>query len=108
MILKFKDNCTISRAGALDEWEEPTMVSVYSGACSYQEKATAYVDGMILRTPVVFLPSNDVEIQINDQIVITTEVGRSIIATANSIRDVRMPSFGISYTRIELKRAKGD
>jgi hypothetical protein len=52
---------------------------------------------------MVFLPSNDVLIEVNDEVSITTLKGRQRKAYVESVRDVKTPLNGREVTRITLK-----
>ena len=64
---------------------------------------------MVTRTPTLFIPSNDILVNINDRIQVTTESGREIRAYAKSVRDVRLRVMQmLDITKIELKQAFED
>ena len=106
----FRDTCVISReTGEKDEWDNPIRTTVYNGECLYEEGGTGYSRSIITRAPTIFLPENDVLIQINDAVTVVTEMGREIKAIARIVRDVNMPwRTNIRVTRIELKQAQGE
>lgn len=109
-IIDFRDSCIISRpTGEKDEWDNPVNSTIYAGKCLYAEGETGYSRSIITRTPTVYLPSNDVLVNINDAISITTEQGRTIESVAEIVRDINLPwRAGIKCTRIELKQAQGE
>ena len=64
---------------------------------------------MVTKTTTVFLTGNDVLVNINDRIQVTTESGREIRAYAKSVRDVRLRVMQmLDITKIELKQAFED
>lgn len=103
-LLKFEDTCVISRASGADEWDEESFEPIYEGACLYQEAWTDFYYPVVEHSSVVFLPSNDILIEINDEIVITTHKGRERKAYAQSVKDIKLPLYGQEVTRIVLKQ----
>lgn len=106
----FRDTCVISRyTGEKDEWDNEIKEVIYDGPCLYEEGGTGYSRSFITRNPLLFLPKNDVVININDSVSITTEKGRAITSIVEIVRDVNLPwSAQIEATRIELKQSHGD
>lgn len=108
--IDFRDHCVISRlTGVKDEWDNLARTTIYSGECLYEEGGTGYSRSIVTRNPTVYLPDNDVLVQINDKISVTTEKGREIEAIVESVRDINMPwRAEVKMTRIELKQAQGE
>ena len=109
--IEFRDHCVITRdTNGRDEWDNPlSPTTIYDGECNYQEGGTTYTRIFTTRTPTVFLPGIDVQVQINDAVVITTEFGREIRSVAKLVRDINLPwRTGVKVTKIELKQAQGD
>lgn len=107
--IKFIDTCVITRKAGADDWDNPTTTQVYSGNCLYQEGGASYSDGMVTKAPTLYLPSNSVLVEINDNVVITTNSGRIISSCVKVVRDVRMKlQSSIAITRIELKQTLGE
>lgn len=104
----FRDSCVIERmTGRKDEWDNLIMTTIYTGECLYEEGGSGYNRSFIVGSPTVFLPENDVIIETNDSVTITTEKGRVINAVAKKVRDINMPwRTNIRLTRVELKLAK--
>lgn len=105
-IIEFRDTCKISRkTGGRDEFGNDLKETVYEGACNYQEGGQVTY-GIITRTPTMYLPTNDVMVDINDFVSVNTESGRNINSIVRVVRDVRLKSMrNINITRIELKQA---
>lgn len=104
-LLKFEDTCIISRpSGQKDEWDDIAEENIYNGPCMYQEAWTDFNYPVEEHSSVVFLPSNDILINVNDKFSITTRKGRTRVAYAESIKDIKMPLYGKEYTRIALKQ----
>lgn len=127
-LLKFEDTCIIKRYGIPpnpepepeptpspesepsaseeedEDWDEEEGQTVYEGECMYQEAWTGFSYPVIEHSSVVFLPSNDTLIEVNDEILITTRKGRVRKAYAESVKDVKLPLHGKEVTRITLKQ----
>ena len=110
-LLEFRDHCVITRAnGGKDEWDNDIRPEeIYSGPCCYQEGGASESRVFLTRNPIVFLPSVDARIEINDTIEVETEFGREIKSIVQIVRDVNMPwRSNIKVTRIELKQSHGN
>lgn len=109
-LVEFRDTCIIRRStGTRDEWDNAVKDLIYEGDCLYEEGGTGYAGTMTIKAPTVFLPSNDIQIDINDAIEIVTEQGRTIEAIVEVVRDVNLPwRSNIKCTRIELKQGQGE
>lgn len=109
-LIKFRDTCTIMRGtGEVDCFDNPIEDVVYVGSCLYEEGGKNWSSDMVTRTPTVFLMGNDVPVNINDRVQVTTESGREIRAYAKSVRDVRLRVMQtLDITKIELKQAFED
>lgn len=109
-LIKFRDTCTVMRGtGETDCYDNPIEDVVYTGPCLYEEGGKNWSSDMVTRTPTVFIPSNDVLVNINDSVLITTEAGREVKAFAKSVRDVRLRVMqSLDVTKIELKQAYED
>ena len=105
-LIEFRDTCTISRkTGKRDEFGNNLKVTVYEGLCNYQEGGQVSF-GIITRNPTMYLPSNNVIVEINDSVSVTTETGRTIKSLVRVVRDVRLRAMRhLDVTRIELKQA---
>lgn len=108
--IEFRDTCTITRGGSMDEWDNPIgSETIYEGECLYEEGGTGYSRSIITRSPTIYIPGVDVQININDSVEIETEFGRQIKSVVRIVRDINMPwRSGVKVTRIELKQAQGD
>ena len=109
-LVSYKDYCAISRVTGKDEWDNPTLATIYEGNCLYEEKNTSYNLSFVTRQPTLFIPEwlSDI-IQINDHVVVTTENGREISGVVSIIRDIHLSSIvQKKFTRIEIKQAQGD
>lgn len=106
-LVEFRDTCTISRnTGEKDAYGNYVKSLVYEGPCSYQEGGQADSYRIITRNPTLFLPSNDVIVEINDSVEVNTEAGRKIASLVQVARDVRLRATKhLDFTRIELKQA---
>lgn len=106
-LIEFRDTCTIKRnTGAKDEYGNFVKNVVYDGLCSYQEGGQTVSYNIITRNPTLYLPSNDVIVEINDSVDVVTEAGRTIHSLAEVVRDVRLRAMKhLNVTKIELKQA---
>lgn len=104
--IEFRDICTISRkTGKRDAFGNDLKVTVYEGPCNYQEGGQVSF-GIITRNPTMYLPGNNVIVEINDSVSVTTETGRTIKSLVRVVRDVRLRAMRhLDVTRIELKQA---
>lgn len=108
ILIKFQDTCVIERpTGQTDEWDNPVMDTIYEGACLFQEGGNSYIPPAIVKSAAVYLPSNDVLINVNDIITITTLSERVVKSSAATVRDIRFSSVdNHEYTFIGLKHSK--
>lgn len=106
-LIEFKDICTISRnTGQKDEYGNFVKSVVYDGPCSYQEGGQTVSYNIITRNPTLYIPSNEVIIEINDSVEVNTESGRVVKSLVEVVRDVRLRVMKhLDVTRIELKQA---
>lgn len=106
-LIKFTDSCKISRnTSGKDDYGNFVKSVVYEGPCSYQEGGQTVSYRIITRNPTLYLPSNDVIVEINDSVEVKTEAGRTINSLVEVVRDVRMRAMRhLDVTRIELKQA---
>lgn len=105
--IEFRDTCKISRnVGTKDEFGNYIKNVIYEGPCSYQEGGQTLSYRIITRNPTLYLPSNDVIVEINDSVEVNTEAGRTISSLVQVARDVRLRVMKrLNVTRIELKQA---
>lgn len=107
--IEFIDTCVITRKAGVDSWDNPILNQVYSGNCLYQEGGASYADAMVTKAPTLYLPSNSVLVEINDEVAITTASGRVVNSRVKVVRDVRLRmQSSIDITRIELKQTLGE
>lgn len=105
--IEFRDTCKILRnTGKKDNYGNYTKSVVYQGPCSYQEGGQTLSYRILTRNPTLYLPSNDVIVEINDSVEVYTEAGRVIQSLVQVARDVRLREMRhLDVTRIELKQA---
>lgn len=105
--VEFRDTCKISRnTGAKDEYGNFVKSVVYDGPCSYQEGGQTLSYRIITRNPTLYIPSNEVIIEINDSVEVNTESGRVVKSLVEVVRDIRLRMMKhLDVTRIELKQA---
>lgn len=101
-MIEFKDKCKITRdIGNTNKYDEPIVEVIYEGACLYQE-GSASASNPITLNPLLFLPTNDVLVEINDIVEIVTSFSRKRKSLVRIARDIR--SRELSITRLELKQ----
>lgn len=104
--MEFRDNCVIERStGKYDEYGNAVKDTIYEGACHYEEGGQSNVNRMVIRNPLLFLPSNKVLVNINDSVSVVTLAGRKITSIVEAVRDIRFTLMERETTRIELKQA---
>lgn len=104
----YTDTCVIEReTGEYDKYDNPVKEKVYEGACLYEEGGQSYSSRIIVKNPLLILPTNDVLIYINDVVTVTTFKGRVIKSLVENVRDIAMKYRPEEITRIELKQATG-
>lgn len=113
MLIQFNDHCIITRPArdedgnrVYDEWGRPINdEEIYNDACNFQKGGQTALS-IITSNDVVYLPSNDVQIDTNDNIEVTTSRGRVLKGVIGNVRDIEMPLSGELYTEIEIKQDK--
>lgn len=104
-LIAFEDKCVIKRRVGKDEYDEPIMDIVYSGACCYQEGGYSNAQRMFVRNPILFLPDVSVLVNANDDVEVTTKFGRKLTAVVARPREIEMSITRQRVTRLELKQA---
>lgn len=107
MMTDFADRCVITRkTGKKDKWDNPIEVQIYDGDCLYVAASNSIVNGMVvLNRPKVFLPTDDVLVNVDDAVSVTTRFGRNIVSVVEAVRDIRFQMLKREVTRLELKQA---
>lgn len=104
--MEFRDKCVIERpTDRSDEWDNQILETIYEGECHYEEGGQSNVNRMVIRNPLLFLPSNKVLVNINDSVSIVTFTGRKVTSIVKAVRDIRFTFMERETTRIELKQA---
>ena len=105
-LLKFTDRCKIIReTGQYDEWDNPVNAEVvYDGNCMFQAGGQTSLS-FVMRNDVVYLPGNDVLIETNDLIEVTTSRGRIRRGIVSKVRDIETPLTYELLTKIEIKQS---
>ena len=104
MTRKYRHSCVITETKRL-EGGEFKAITLYDGPCNYQDAKRSIVSGnVVVTTPRIYLPNNDVLLNSGNGVVITIEKGRIITAEINNVRD-KSGEF-VNGTKIELKQAK--
>lgn len=113
MYIQFNDRCVITRPARnedgdrlYDEWDKPIDdEEVYNDRCCFQKGGQTPLS-IITSNDVVYLPNNDVLVNTNDNIQVTTKRGRVLKGVIGNVRDYEMPFSGEQYTEIEIKQDK--
>lgn len=113
MYIQFNDRCAITRPARnedgdrlYDEWGRPIDdEEVYNAPCCFQKGGQTPLS-IITSNDVVYLPNNDVLVNTNDNIEVTTQRGRVLKGVIGNVRDYVMPFSGEQYTEIEIKQDK--
>lgn len=104
--MEFRDKCVIMRdTGAYDEYGNALVETIYEGECHYEKGGQSNVNRMIILNPMIFLPSNNVLVKVNDAVRIETFFPRVITGIVESVRDIRFTLMERETTRIELNQA---
>jgi hypothetical protein len=103
--IQYNDTCVIKRLSAeKDEWDnETSYTEIYAGKCNYQKGGQTSLS-IVTRNDVVYLPSNDVQINQDDIVDVTTNKGRKASGVVNVVRDIELPISHEQFTKLELKQ----
>lgn len=104
-MVEFEDSCVIERKLGANEYDEPIMEVIYSGACCYQEGSYSNVQQMLVQNPILFLSNVSVLIEPNDSVKVKTKFGRSYNAIVARSREMELPITRERVTRLELIQA---
>lgn len=113
MYIPFNDRCVITRPARdedgnrlYDDWDNPIKDEVvYNSRCCFQKGGQTALS-IITSNDVVYLPHNEVLVNTNDNIEVTTQRGRVLKGVIGNVRDYVMPFSGEMYTEIEIKQDK--
>lgn len=108
-LIKFEDDCVITRDGGsveVDEFDNPINVKqIYEGKCRYQQGVQAFM-GISVRNSVVFIPKQ-LKVEENDFVdVDVKDDAVKMRGVVTNPRYVELPLTGEKVTRIELSQVK--
>lgn len=104
-LIRFKDECVVTRVQSENEWNEPDTELVHMGACLYQPASPSYIDGMTQAYDVIFIKNPSRQIRPNDDVVVSLDSGRVFSASIQSVRDMTFERINQKIARIELKNS---
>jgi len=105
--LSYPDHCTITRSLtnekgqiATDEWGNPMQEEIYDGVCDFLPGSLS----IISHNDVVYLPKA-VMVMENDNIAVTTKLGRKREGVVKLANDLGLDLTGNYVTEIEIKQS---
>lgn len=102
--LSYRDHCRITRStGEYDEWDNPFDTEIYDGVCDFQPGGQTSLS-IISHNDVVYLPKA-VMVQENDNIAVTTQLGRKREGVVRLANDLGLDLTGDWVTEIEIKQS---
>lgn len=93
--------------GERDEYDNELSEVIYQGTCNYQKGGQTSLS-IVTRNDVVYLPQNDVLIEVNDVVEATITKGRKVSGVVKVVRDIQLTLNGEQLTKLELKQATGE
>lgn len=102
--LSYRDHCLITRStGECDEWDNPLTEEIYDGVCDFQPGGQTSLS-IISHNDVVYLPKA-VMVMENDNIAVTTQLGRKREGVVKLANDLGLDLTGDWITEIEIKQS---
>lgn len=102
--LSYRDHCRITRStGEYDEWDNSIDTEIYDGVCDFQPGGQTSLS-IISHNDVVYLPKA-VMVQENDNIAVTTQLGRKREGVVRLANDLGLDLTGDWVTEIEIKQS---
>ena len=102
--LSYRDHCRITRdTGKYDEYDNPVVEEIYDGICDFQPGGQTSLS-IISHNDVVYLPKA-VMVQENDNIAVTTQLGRKREGVVKLANDLGLDLTGDWITEIEIKQS---
>lgn len=102
--LSYNDHCVISRStGEVDEYDNLVSEEIYSGVCDFQPGGQTSLS-IITHNDVVYLPCA-VMVMENDDIEVTTGLGRRRKGVVRLANDLGLDITGDFVTEIEIKQS---
>lgn len=102
--LSYPDKCIITRStDEVDEHFNSVEQEMYNGKCDFQPGGQTALS-RIRNNDVVYLPKA-VMVLVNDNISVTSELGRVCQGTVANVRDLGLTLTGDYVTEIEIKQS---
>ena len=102
--LSYSDYCVITRStGEVDEWDNLVSTEIYSGVCDFQPGGQT-AQSIITHNDVVYLPQAVMAME-NDEIEVTTKLGRKRKGVVKLVNDLGLDLTGDYITEIEIKQS---
>lgn len=102
--LSYRDRCVITRpTGEVDEYDNFVCEEIYSGECDFQPGGQTALS-IITHNDVVYLPKH-VMVYENDNIAVTTQLGRKREGVVRLANDLGLDLTGDWVTEIEIKQS---
>lgn len=102
--LSYPDKCVITRStGETDEWDNLVTDEIYNDVCDFQPGGQTSLS-IISHNDVVYLP-RAVMVQENDNITVTTALGRKREGVVKLANDLGLDLTGDYVTEIEIKQS---
>lgn len=105
--LSYPDKCVITRnTGETDEFDNYLSKEIYNGVCDFQAGCQTDLS-IISHNDVVYLPEAVMVLE-NDNIKVTTALGRKREGVVRLAKDLGLDLTGNYVTEIEIKQGVGE
>lgn len=102
--LSYPDKCVITRStGETDEYDNLVSEEIYNGVCDFQPGGQTSLS-IITHNDVVYLPKAVMVLE-NDDIAVTTALGRKRVGVVKLANDLGLDLTGDYVTEIEIKQS---
>ena len=102
--LSYKDRCVITRStGEIDKYNNLVSEEIYSGVCDFQPGGQTALS-IITHNDVVYLPKAVMVLE-NDNIAVTTALGRKREGVVKLANDLGLDLTGDYVTEIEINQS---
>lgn len=102
--LSYPDKCVVARnTGEVDEYDNLMSEEIYNGVCDFQPGGQTSLS-VITHNDVVYLPKAVMVLE-NDNIAVTTKLGRKREGVVKIANDLGLDLTGDYVTEIEIKQS---
>lgn len=102
--LSYPDKCVVTRnTGEVDEYDNLMSEEIYNGVCDFQPGGQTSLS-VITHNDVVYLPKAVMVLE-NDNIAVTTKLGRKREGVVKIANDLGLDLTGDYVTEIEIKQS---